>query len=263
MKLVSVLVTAALLAGDLAAQIDLTVTPANATPGQMVTVKLTNNSNATWTLPTLCVFRSVHETGCQDTAVLNLFCGGSLVSVAPGQSVSQTWDQLDDNGGQVDRGTYAFRASIFDPSFTMRTFCAQVDISSCSTPPTHYGPSSAGQNGQSPMIGFKQDPKIGTVNFELRLADGIPTGNAIVLLGIPDQTGTPVGWGTVLLDTNLPIISSPVIGLDGQGNAVLPAVIPNDASLIGGTVGLQLATLDPSSTGNIAHSRGLSITICP
>ena len=262
MKLATALLAAAALAGTASAQIDVSVTPANVTPGQTVTVKITNNSNATWTLPTLCVYRGVHETGMNGDQILNLFCGGSLVSVAPGQSKTQTWDQTDDIGNQVGSGTYAFRIEIFDPSFTLRKFSGQVNVANCATPPVHYGPSSAGTNGISPKIGYQDEPQVGTPNFELQFADGVGANSALFLIGVADATGTPVGWGTFLLDVNFPVLSSPVFSFT-NGRATLPAPIPGNASLIGGTAALQLVAFDANSSGGLSHSRGMTITVCP
>lgn len=269
MKFVPVALAAALLAGDLSAQIDVTVSPANAAPGQTVTVTLKNNSSQTYTLPTLCVFTSVHETGCGAPSVLSLFCGGSLVPVGPGQTKTQTWDQTDDFGGPVGPGTYAFKGFIYDPSFTKVNFCAQVEVSSCPTPPTHYGPASAGTGGVTPKLGHRGEPKVGNSLFELQLADVVGGANALFLLGAADPAGTPVGWGTFLLDGNLPVIASPVVALGGTpGNAgegflTLLAPIPANNSLAGAAVSLQLVALDVQSVGALSHSSGFTITICP
>ncbi|MFG0316887.1 MAG: hypothetical protein ACF8XB_06415 [Planctomycetota bacterium JB042] len=269
MKSLPVVLAAALLAGDLSAQIDVQVSPANAFPGQTITVSLTNNSNQTYTLPTLCVFRSVHETGCGAPAVLSLFCGGSLVPVGPGHTKTQTWDQTDDFGQPVASGTYAFGGFIYDPNFSKVEFCAQVEIASCATPPTHYGPASAGTGDVEPKLGRRGEPQVGNANFELQLADTVGGANALFLVGIADPNGTPVGWGTFLLDPNFPVLSSPVIampgppGVAGAGFLTLLAGIPNDTSLIGGAASLQLVAVDVNSVGGLSHSEGMTITVCP
>ena len=103
----------------------------------------------------------------------------------------------------------------------------------------------------------------------MQLADGLGGASAIVLIGAPDGVGTPVAWGTFLLNPALPLVSSPVVplggtpGAAGQGNLSILAPVPNSASLAGVTVGLQYLAADPQSSGGASHSAGLVVTICP
>src|SRR5690606_13252981 len=174
-----------------------------------------------------------------------------------------------DFGQQVLNGTYAFSVSIFDPNFQLQEFCAQVEISSCVTPPAHYGPAGAGTGGVEPKLGRRGDPQIGNGSFELQLADVVGGTNALFLLGVADPTGTNVGWGTFLLDPNFPVLSSPVLSLPGtpgaagEGFLTLLAPIPNDSSLIGGAVSLQLVAADAQSSSGLSHTSGFTITLCP
>src|SRR5262245_53052229 len=82
--------------------VTVSVSPDCATPGQVIQVTLTNNSNQVITLFSSCVYTNVHPSAdCTGTPVFSPICLAVLTPIPPGQSKTQSWDQKDDNGIQV------------------------------------------------------------------------------------------------------------------------------------------------------------------
>ena len=48
----------------------------------------------------------------------------------------------------------------------------------------------------------------------------------------------------------------------GVGELTLPAPIPDDATLLGISVYVQMLCADPGGAGGLTHTEGMRITIC-
>ena len=245
------------------------VSPSPASPGQLVTVTVTNTSSTcTYTLPSGCVFSSVLANDCTGPGVTNYFCTLALKPIGPGKSVSQTWDQIDDNGQQVALGTYAFPIRVFDPNFTMHELCATVDVGpTCPNPPSTYGAGDQGAGGFVPFIGTIGGlPTLGNNTFAIAVSNGVGGAQAAFFIGAaPANLVAP--WGTFYLDPNLPLIQlnltlSGAVGQPGAGSVLLPTPIPQLPQLVGVNVFTQMLIADTASIGGISHTAGLTFGIC-
>jgi hypothetical protein len=107
------------------------VSPQVARPGEPILVTLTNNSAETITLPSSCTFAAVFSgDACGGGAVFAPACLAVLTPLAPDETSSMSWDQLDQGGQQVPAGLYSFEIRYFDGAFNAQTCCTDVMISS-------------------------------------------------------------------------------------------------------------------------------------
>lgn len=254
---------------DPVADLSIVVSPSVASPGQLVTVTVTNTSaTCTYTLPSGCVFQNVTAGDCTGATVTSYFCTLALKPIGPGKSVSQTWDQVDDNGQQVALGTYAFPIRVFDPAFTLHELCATVDVGpTCPNPPTTYGAGDQGAGGFVPFIAAIGGlPTLGNNTFAITVSNGVGGAQAAFFIGAaPANLAAP--WGTFYLDPNLPLIQlnltlSGANGQPGAGSVLLPTPIPQLPQLLGVNVYTQMLIADPASIGGISHTAGLTFGIC-
>jgi len=247
-----------------ATDLQLTVSPEVAKPGQIVTVTMTNTSATdTYTLPSPCLWKSVNAGGYNAVPVFNMFCGSFLSPVAPGQTISMAWDQTDDSGSQVGDGTYVFPVRIYDASFSTITMAPTVVVSSVTNPPALYGKGGAGSAGWAPILGSHGVPSVGNSAFHLSVYDALGAAPAMMLISAKAGE-TTVGWGTYLLDLSAPVISIalPLGGAGaGAGSLNIPAPLPNNPALIGQRAFTQVIVLDAGSAGNLAHTNGLEVIL--
>ena len=81
--------------------------PQSALIGEPIQVTLTNYSSQTITLFDSCVYQGVYlDDSCGGSFVSAPSCYQLLTPIGPGQSLTQSWGQSDDNGQQVPNGTY-------------------------------------------------------------------------------------------------------------------------------------------------------------
>lgn len=184
--------------------VTVTVSPECAAPGQVILVTLTNNSNQVITLPSTCVFESVHaSTDCTGPIVFGPVCGAVILPVPPGQSRTQPWDQKDDNGLQVPSGDYSFSIS-----YLRGGCCAGVTIG---PPASVY--CAAKRNSQSclPQIAFTGMPSASDPTpFQIKATQVINNKLGMLFYGF-GQAAVPFNGGTLCVQspiTRLPSMSS-------------------------------------------------------
>ncbi|MFG0318034.1 MAG: integrin alpha, partial [Planctomycetota bacterium JB042] len=130
-----------------------------------------------------------------------------------------------------------------------------------------YGSGSPGSGGRTPVIrSIGSLPRIGSGAFRLEIADALGGAPCLLLIGAGSAAqATP--WGSLLVDPNQPLVSIDIplggqAGVPGAGGVLLAPPIPSDLGLVGATVHLQVLVGDAVSSGGIAHSAGLRLTVC-
>ncbi len=247
--------------------LQLTATPTLAAPGQPITVELKNNSAAcVYELPTPCLILAVRNQECDGDEVLLPICLPSTVPIPPGTSVTEVWDQLDDGGGQVADGLYAFEVQVLSPSGTLFELCTSAQIGTGCTSPFAYGQGTSGSGGFGPNLsGIGGPPQIGSASFGVAVTNGLGGSTATVFASL--GTGSlDLGFGTILIDPGQLVLSLPVAlsaGGPGQGIGLLTTPVPPSPVLIGLEVFFQAAVSDPGGPGGVALTHGLRAAICP
>jgi hypothetical protein len=138
------------------------VSPACAAPGELVEVRVANESNQTITLPTGCTYVGVTEgRGCGGPLVFGPACTLGLVPIPPGTSYAASWLQNGPAGAPVPPGTYSFEVWYYGAGLTnLVQCCAEVtlasDCSSASAVPRNGG-------GTNPsVLASLQPPALGS-----------------------------------------------------------------------------------------------------
>jgi hypothetical protein len=210
------------------AGISVTVSPPVAAPGQVVTVTLTNQSSQDIELPSSCVFVTVYlGTTCTTLDVRSEACLTIVVPIAPGQSVSATWDQTDNFGLQVPEGDYSFEVLYSDAGFTgLISCCATLTI----TCPAASAQTRTGSGSNPSTLASLTLPRLGTSwDASLDCAAHVPGLAYLAVFDAPASGPlTPYGellvGGVRLLRSFQPHSSSSVS---------FSAAIPPDLSLCG------------------------------
>lgn len=249
--------------------LEIQVVPQLALPGQVVKVTVINHSATdTYTLPSSCVFGSVHPKGCDSDPVAAFGCLTVITPIAPGQALSQTWDQRDSLGQQVPDGGYHFPVTVSDATGKKTDFCPFVQVGlSCSAPPNAYGAGGAGSGGKVPAISSAGGyPAVGSFLFDVYVTNGLGGAAAMFFVGFK-PAALPASWGTFLIDPTLPMLQAPVVllgtpGIAGEGYEHVNVPIPNNSGLLGLELYFQALIADPGSKGGISHSEGLRAVIC-
>jgi len=245
------------------------VTPANPTVGQPITITGTNTSSGCiWNQSDSCLIDFVKKFDCNGATVLSPACLQVITPINPGFSTAFTWDQLDDNGVQVPAGAYVFDISLTNFNGQSLSHCIAFSIGGGSCPPaSNYGSASVGTGGIAPTLTTAGGlPQIGNVSFALQIANGLGGADSLTFVGLtPTTVNAP--WGTLLVDLTPPFLQLPLplgggAGVPGAGGLTLPAPLPNDGTLVGISVYLQTMIADGGSTGGISHSPGLTFTFC-
>jgi len=139
-----------------------------------------------------------------------------------------------------------------------------------------YGTGCAGSGGFVPQIrALGGVPSLGNSQFALSASKTLGGAGAFLVLGV-----SSTAWGPVPLPFNLGILGLPACSLlasvdvlfttaatgagAGGGSAILPAPIPNDPVLAGGTVYCQWAIADTGVAPlPVAMTRGIQLVILP
>ncbi|MBK6941813.1 MAG: VCBS repeat-containing protein [Planctomycetes bacterium] len=180
--------------------------------------------------------------------------GAPVVGSAPMKySGGSTYRGVIDSGPMNDyRATVAWSVTAVDPAGNSVTSSTQNFIG-CGK--ELYGVGAGGANVLT--LDATGSPRIGST-FSIDVAGGQPNASGIMLLGVA-RVSTPFAGGT-LLTLPVSVIGVPV---GPAGSASYPAPIPDDVSLVGATVQLQVILADPSQSEGAALSNGLELTICP
>jgi hypothetical protein len=97
------------------------VDPEVAVPGESILVTLTNGSSSDITFNNSCLFDAVYAAG-EIEPIVWFFCSPVITTIAPGGSMSESWNQEDNNGDQVPNGEYF----VFIPAGSFANFCAPM-----------------------------------------------------------------------------------------------------------------------------------------
>lgn len=250
------------------AGIDISVFPSAPVLGEPIQIIVTNlTANCTYVISDSCVYHKVFSGSCGGSAVLPFRqCAIGQVFIPPGQSIVDVWNQKNGNGQQVPPGTYFFDVTIGEVGGQKHGFCPSVAIDSCPTPPLIYGTGSVGTGGFTPTWTVNVLPKPGGP-FSVTIDQAVGGAPSLFVLGA-GSAQIPVDFGDFLIDPNLPVIYLPfsmsgASGVGGAGTVTFGFTVPNDTSLVGVTVYTQCLVQDFASTGNIATTAGLQISICP
>lgn len=226
------------------AGVDITITPANAAPGEAVLVEIANNSNQVITLPTSCVFQSVNSGLACSSPVTSFFCLQVLTTINPGSTHVQAWDQKDDLAQQVPDGDYSFSVRYFDAGFATHTCCPGVTISSepgaafCAgvgCPCGNEGVLGAGcanSTGGGALLGASGDATVGSDTVSLNVS-GVPAAIPGLFFGGPLEVA-PSPFGDGLRCVGGSIRRLEVVFSDAAGNASTSVSLSSLEGLTGG-----------------------------
>lgn len=173
------------------------VSPACATPGQLVEITLRNESSETITLPTGCVYLGVWRgSGCGGAPVQSPGCTFALVPLDPGVSFTHAWSQTDDLGAQVPPGTYSLEVWYWDAAFAnLFQCCVEVTLASaCPDASVRNG------SGANPVtLASLQPPRLGSAWSAGLDCSGHAPGQAYLFVHDAPAAGTFHRFGEVLV----------------------------------------------------------------
>jgi len=248
-----------------AADLQITVTPAIAAPGEKITVTVTNvSAGCMYSQPSGCLVYSPRFTDCNGLDVIQtpIFCTAILKLIGPGSSTSYVWDQTDSPGGvnQVGNGTYAFPLNLYDSTGAPASTCPTVQIGPPCQTPTPYGAGCAGSGGFVPELGWTGCSEVGSI-VSLDIDKGL--GGATMLLFFGNAQGNiPAGKCTLLVNPVLAMVSATLTGAGpGNGSLSIAGVVP--ASAANTTSDLQAWIVDPAVGIGAAGSNGLEVIVIP
>jgi len=236
------------------------VEPACAPQGETVTLTVHNGTEEFLVLPSSCLWQAVFADVCGGPFVIVPYCLHVLTLIPPGESLSSTWDQRDQDGNQVPPGTYVF--SVHDLCCVPFTVCG-----TCLSPPAKYGEVSYGTWDLWPRIDTAGGmPVPGNADFAITLSFAMGGAPALLLLGAaPAAQG--FGWGTLYVSPAPPFLTVPLVldgtpGAPGEGSIVIHAPVPASPTLLGLSAYAEFLVKDAGGPGGLTHTQGLRITIC-
>ena len=123
-----------------------------------------------------------------------------------------------------------------------------------------YGRGTVGANGRMPEAHTFGAPYLGNSSFKLDLRRGRANSPAVVVIGLGRASLTVAG---IPINVNLGSPTPIVLGLttDSNGEASLPAGVPNTAALRGQKFNVQWAVRDAGHSSGVAASRGQEIEL--
>ncbi|HET6201988.1 MAG TPA: hypothetical protein VFI25_04200 [Planctomycetota bacterium] len=238
-----------------------TISPNPAPYGAPVTVTATNNTGATESLTSSCVFNAILQGSPPGTPVLSLICLTVLTPIPPNGQLAQTWDQKGNCGEQVAPGPYAASVSTVSGGNCLIPFT----VSPCPAGGASSFGSGCGTGAacpSPPTLTLDDCALIGT-SVTLRLANGSSALPAAVALGTSNASwmGIPlplsIGGGCSILIS--PDLFLPATAANPQGLALFSVPIPADPSLVGQVVYAQGGTT--TASGAVRTTNGLAVTI--
>ncbi|MFG0316071.1 MAG: hypothetical protein ACF8XB_02265 [Planctomycetota bacterium JB042] len=253
-----------------------TVSSAYVSPGETLTVSLTNVSPDRWLLSGGCLFAQVRQGACDGPIVKSDVCTAILKFLAPGETLSKSWDLTDQFGDPVPLGEYHMPIHVQTLDGRTAELCARTKVVLTSEPGlpfvippcgvTHYGQVGPGSGFVAPVIWEVGIPRVGDPAFGLHVQGGLGAAPAFLLIGAKrGQVESSIG--VLAIDPAAPFVAVPLVlrgepGLPGAGVLDLDAPIPDDPRLTGLRAHLQVIVADAHASGGYSHSGGLSITIC-
>lgn len=255
---------------DAVADLAVTVTPNPAAPGQVVTIKLSNQGSACTYAVSFCLAVFVREHDCDGPLVdFNPCVFPTEVQLGPGESFTSPWAATGSGGAPLPAGHYAIPIAVWNPAVGGAwTVCAELDLGHPANCPTlAFGAGKPGSAGIVPRVTTVGGPAVlGNAAFRLRV-DRAPEGTqGLLLIGAaPGSLSAP--WGTLLVDLAQPYLAVPIALADsffiGQPFADVPLPIPNQPALAGIQAHAQALLADAGAAHGISHTAGLTATVCP
>ncbi|MEM7201678.1 MAG: choice-of-anchor V domain-containing protein [Planctomycetota bacterium] len=136
---------------------------------------------------------------------------------------------------------------------------------------TAHGASCEGSFGNYPVLGAKEVPQIGKLNYAVEMHGAAPGAAAAILVGVT-KIQFPLG-GIGVTDCTLyvqPILSfgggtTPGTPMLSDGMAAFPLAIPGAQALVGKTLEIQALVVDTATSRSLPFTmtNGLSITVQP
>ncbi len=260
MKLLSTLLALGAFALPAAAQapcglpgVELTITPADAVPGEQVLVTLTNNSSEVIQLPLSCVISNIHAgSSCSNTSVVYTpLCAQVITPISPGQSRDMPWDQLDDLGNPVPDGDYSVTVRYWDANFTsLSSCCVPFSISGDVGTPFCVGSAGAGvcpcgnfgsggagcanSTGNGALMTAAGDAVVGADSLVFTVVDAPANKPGLLFSGPSSMASVPLSDGLLCAGGNLDRIG--VVFTDAAGSATSPWTVSVEEGLVGGEV---------------------------
>ena len=227
------------------------VQPAVATPGQPITVTLTNGSNSLIQLPSSCTIEAIRQgSGCTGPSITATLCLQVITPIQPGASRQQDWNQLAGLGQQVPDGVYSIEVVYWDANFSqLQSCCTEVLIQSSPGQPFCAGgpfgfpcpcgnPSSTatGGCGNSTGLGALLDgtglASIGADSVVLSVS-GCPAGQPGLFFSGPNAlAGVPFGDGLRCVGGT--VVRLGVVNTDASGNASTPWTLSTQDTVAAG-----------------------------
>src|SRR5262245_8339126 len=237
-----------------------TISPNPAPYGAPVTVTVANNSGSPASLSSSCVITAIYP-ALGAAPVFAPFCLTVLTPVAPGNSLSQIWDQKGNCDQQVPAGPYTVVVNAFPGgscNFPLTISpCPSGGISSFGT-----GCGSGAACGGPATLTLQDCPLNGTT-ATFRLANGPANSPSALALGGSNTSWSgvplpiPIGIGCSILVSLDVILPGPLTSIEGL--ALFPGSIPADPALVGQTLYAEAAAV--TASGAIRTTNGLAVTI--
>jgi hypothetical protein len=255
--------------------------PQAAVPGEEIVVTLTNNTNQNVTVPCGEIFRVVYAgPSCAGDPIYFAPCFTPFfVTLLPGQSLTQSWDQMNQLGQQVPEGTYSLRVQYVGGSITLEC-CVPVTICSVSTSPVSYctsGTSAAGCRAQ--LLGFGSPSVSAGEGFVVQAIFVEWDKRGMLFYGQSGRQATSWGNGTSYQCVSPPVKRGGILEntqpIPGQCLGIFNQDLnarwcptcpqPNHAPTPGQKMQIQFWYRDPLSTSNqtTGLSDALEADVCP
>ena len=203
--------------------------------GQLIEIKLTNNTMGSLGVPDGCTYETLHLTSsCLAAGAIrfNFACTGQVANVPAGASTSGYWDQMDDFGQQVPPGEYWASVFYFKGGQGFGKCCFPFTISSplatyCTAKPNFVG-CVAGVSTSDPQA----QPVSGLGDYSVTAKFVEPGKTGLLFAGTTGSAALPFPGGGVLC-IQPPIKRGPVMNsggaLPGCGGSLSSVV--NDGTL--------------------------------
>lgn len=242
--------------------LQLSVSPEVALPGEVIELSLTNTSaTCTYFLQTSCVTNEIHSDECDGDLFFLDGCTPGVTSVLPGATVTQEWDQTIGGLGQVADGVFAFPVRSFSEAGMLVELCVTVQVGTSCADPISYGAGTPGTGGFVPSFStIGGPPSLGSERFGVAVTGGAGGAPAVIFAALG-----PADVGGLLVDPTQIVLTTVVLlsaGGPGQGIVLLDVPVPDKPALLGLEVFFQGVVADVGAPGGLAFTDGVRQTIC-